>query len=258
MTGLVERQRDHFNRIASRYRAARQGGNHRTLKRIMWSAFLRDKPELMKPGLRVLDAMCGYADAYDILREHLSVSIDYTGFDYSDEVVARVAAERPQLRVSKADATRYEPDRAYDLVVLIGGLHHVHHAAAPTLARLTAAVAPGGYFLSLEPTHGNPLSAALRRSIYRRNRLFDAETEQGFDCGELLEMFSAAGLTAEDIMYPGLLSYVLYYNPDAFPWLNVGGERAVRAIFAAEQPWMRSRLAGALSFATLSLWRKPE
>ena len=257
MTSLLERQRTHFNSIAGRYRSARLGANHRALKSLMWSDFLRDKVELKRPGLSVLDAMCGYADAYAIVREHLSSDFDYSGFDYSDEVVALVRHENPGLRIEHADVTRFSPARTYDLVIVLGGLHHIRHAAADTVKRLAGAIRPGGWFLSLEPTHGNRLFGTLRKAIYRRNPLFDAATEQDFAVGELMAMFEAAGLDLVDVMYPGLLSYVLYYNPDAFPQLNVGSTRTVRFLFSIERPLMRSVVGRVLSFATLSLWRRP-
>jgi SAM-dependent methyltransferase len=257
MTSLLERQRAHFNSIAGRYRAARQDENHVELKRLMWSEFLRNKDYLNRPGLTVLDAMCGYADALPILREHLSPDLDYSGFDYSDEIVASVRRENPDVRIAHADVTSFSDGRAYDLVVLLGGLHHVHHAAPEAVRRLAAVVKPGGWLLNLEPTHGNALFGAIRRSIYRRNALFDAGTERGFSVSELTALFTGVGLEPVDIMYPGLLSYVLHYNPDAFPALNRGDTRAVRFLFALERPLMRSRLARVLSFATLSLWRRP-
>lgn len=257
MTSLVEQQREHFNRIADEYFSARRNPNHLALKKLIWSEFLRDKHELKKPGLRVLDAMCGYADAYPMLRQQLHEKIEYSGFDYSDEVVRRVQRDNPGLRVWQADATVFHTKHTYDLVVLLGGLHHVHHAAAHTLEGLAAAVKPGGYFLNLEPTHGNRLFARVRNAIYRRNSLFDAATEHDFGARELSAMFGRAGFEPVDIMYPGLLTYVLYYNPDAFPKLNVGGEAMVRFLFGIERPFLRTALARTLSFATLSLWRKP-
>jgi SAM-dependent methyltransferase len=257
MISLVEVQREHFNSIAEKYFSARLDANHLALKKLIWSEFLRDKSPLKKAGLNVLDAMCGYTDANAILREHLHKEIDYSGFDYSDEVIERVRRENPDLRVWQADATEFRSDRNYDLVVLLGGLHHVHHAAKGTLKRLAAAVKPGGYFLSLEPTHGNRIFGAIRNAIYRSNALFDVATEQDFSVRKLFSMFEEAGLERIDVMYPGLLAYVLYYNPDAFPKLNVGTPRTVRFLFTLERPFLRSFIARKLSFATLSLWRKP-
>jgi SAM-dependent methyltransferase len=257
MTSLNEQQRAHFNSIADRYRSARSGDNHLELKRLMWSDFLSDKTDLKRPGISVLDAMCGYADAHGILCEHLGANIDYTGLDYSDEVIAQVRRERPGLNVLHADVTAYAASRTYDLVVVFGGLHHVHHAAADTVTRLAAAIRPGGWFLSLEPTHGNRLFGAVRNAIYRRNTLFDERTERDFSVEELRAVFEGAGLELVDVTYPGLLAYVLYYNPDAFPRLNVGGPRAVRFFHSIDRRLMRTGLGRWLSFATLSLWQKP-
>jgi SAM-dependent methyltransferase len=257
MSSLVEQQRRHFNGIAETYFSARRDANHLELKRLIWLEFLGNKPALKVSGLKVLDAMCGYGDMNDLLRAHLGTEIEYSGFDYSDEVIARVLRENPDLNVWQADATEFRPDRSYDLVVLIGGLHHVHHAAGRTIESLVRAIKPGGYFLSFEPTHGNRAFGAIRNSIYRRNELFDAGTERGFSVREFFSMLEAAGLELDDALFPGLLSYVLYYNPDAFPKLNVGNSGLVRLLFSLERPFMRSAAARALSFATLSLWRKP-
>jgi SAM-dependent methyltransferase len=258
MSDAVERQKLHFDRIAADYHRARQHENHRLLKRLIWSDFLaRQRAELARPGLRVLEAMCGFADGEAILTSVLGRAVDYTGFDYSDAVVDKMKALAPGLKLFRQDVTSFVPDRTYDLVMCLGGLHHVPQAAHRAVRNLAAALEPGGLLLSIEPTAGNPLFAWLREAIYRRNPLFDAETERGFSVAELRSLFEGAGLRCEDICYPGLLSYVLYYNPDAFPGLNRGGLSLVRALYAAERPFLRTALARWLSFATLSVWRKP-
>jgi hypothetical protein len=122
---------------------------------------------------------------------------------------------------------------------------------------LAPGLRPGGLFINLEPTHGNPVTKAVRDRIYRRNALFDERTERAFGVGELYAMFRGAGLELVEAQHPGLLSYVLYYNPDAFPNLNLGGERCVRAAFALDRPFLRTFVGRRLSFATLTLWRKP-
>lgn len=257
MSSAVERQKLHFDRIATEYRRARQGENHGLLKRLIWSDFLADKRDwLGKPGLRVLEAMCGFADGEAILKSALGSAPHYTGFDYSDSVVDTMNKVAPSLGVFRQDVTTFVPTETYDLVMCLGGLHHVPHAADRAVRNLVAALAPGGRFISLEPTAGNPLFARVREAIYRRNPLFDAETERGFGMAELTGLFERAGLVCEDICHPGLLAYVLYYNPDAFPRLNRGGPGLVRAIYALERPFLRTSLARWLAFATLSVWRK--
>jgi len=44
-----------------------------------------------------------------ILRDYLNVEIDYAGYDYSDNVVARLAVDRPGLNVWKANAATWTP-----------------------------------------------------------------------------------------------------------------------------------------------------
>lgn len=258
MVDAVERQKLHFDRIATDYHRARQHENHRLLKRLIWSDFLADKrAELDRPGLRVLEAMCGFADGEAILASVLGKPVDYTGFDYSDAVVDRMKSLAPALKLFRQDVTSFVPDRTYGLVMCLGGLHHVPHAAHAAVRNLAQALEPGGLLLSIEPTAGNPVFARVRGAIYRRNPLFDPETERGFSVPELRGLFEGAGLRCEDVCHPGLLSYVLYYNPDAFPALNRGGPALVRALYAIERPFLRTALARWLSFATLSLWRKP-
>jgi len=252
----VERQRAHFNSIAERYRDARQHPNHLRLKELMWADFLADKPELRKDNLRVLEAMCGWADGKKILEHHLGATLDYSGFDYADEVVEDVRKAHPDWDVYQADVTTFEPRRTVDVVILLGGLHHVPHAAQEALERVASALEPGGLFINLEPTHGNPVFKAVREGIYQRNTLFDEQTERAFTTDEYDAMFARAGFTARDVVYPGLLAYVLYYNPDAFPWLNVGSTGQVDALVALERPLWRSQLARSLSFATLACWAK--
>ena len=252
----IERQRAHFDSIAAEYYEARRNSNHVLLKSLIWKEFFSRWPGPRRGDLDVLEAMCGFADGKDIIENGLGAPIRYTGFDYSSEVVARLQDARPELQVTCADVTNFTPTKQYDIVMLLGGLHHVPDAAGDVVVRLAAALKPGGYFISLEPTHGNVVFRLIRQVIYRRNALFDSGTEQAFVTDRLFASFRSAGLTLVDTMYPGLLSYVLYYNPDAFPLLNWGGARAVRAAFTIDRPFMRTGIGKILSFATLTLWQK--
>src|SRR5437764_393959 len=98
-----ERQREHFNTIADRYHRARRGENHLLLKRLMWRNFFRHVPPPRgERPLEVLEAMCGFADADALLKEHCTARLRYHGFDYSDRVIETLRAERPELDVWQA------------------------------------------------------------------------------------------------------------------------------------------------------------
>src|ERR1700743_248365 len=255
---LLERQRDHFNSIADRYHEARQGQNHLYLKQRMWSDVFADLADFKGRRIDVLEPMCGFCDGLDIISRHLTTNLTYKGFDYSDAAVEAVRRERPDIDVSQADATKYRPpENAFDLIIIIGGLHHTPRDAAQIVANLAPALRSGGIFINFEPTHGNPVFKMVRERIYRGNSLFDEQTEQAFPVNRLTEIFERTGLKLRKILYPGLLSYVLYYNPDAFPFLNVGGRGLVDATYTLDKLLYNNAVGRTLSFATLSIWTKP-
>lgn len=265
---MLEKQREHFNRVAGDYRLARTHPNHLKLKELIWDYALSDlalskearSREAGGGGLdvevSVLEAMCGFAEGAALLSRRFS-HIRYCGFDYSDSVVETLKATRPDLNVYQQDVSRFESNELYDIVLLIGGLHHVAQCSREVVARLARNIRPGGYFINFEPTHGNRVFQYIREKIYRRNPLFDHETERAFGVDELMRMFLDAGLQREKVFYPGLLAYVLYYNPDAFPLLNFGSTKLVSLLWSLEKPFLQTSIARLLSFATFSIWRKP-
>ena len=255
---LLEQQRRHFNSIAKRYHDARQNRNLQRLKDLIWGSALTCLQHMDGRPLKVLEAMCGFGEGHQIATT-LSPEIEYHGFDYSDEVVAAVNETHPGWDVWQADVTRVELEaNSYDVVIVIGGLHHVPYHAQESVVRLTSALRPGGVFISFEPTHGNPLSGKVREFIYKRNSLFDEQTERAFGVDELCGLFESAGLELRDLCFPGLLAYVLFYNPDAFPVLNRGGPWLVNTAFAMDRLLYRTAVGRWLSFATLSIWERPD
>jgi SAM-dependent methyltransferase len=254
----VERQRVHFEAVSDAYFHARQRETHLLLKRLLWDHALRPHGGLLAgPRPRVLEPMCGYGEGRRILEARYGPVFAYTGFDYSAPLVARAQERYPDAEIFHGDVTTFESAPAFDVVILIGGLHHVYARAADVLRRLAGALRPGGHLVNLEPTHDNPLFRRVRERVYRRNALFDDQTERGFALPELNALFRGAGLERVDQLYPGLLAYVLYYNPDAFPALDRGGPGLVRALFRMEAPLYRTALARRLSFATLTVLRRP-
>lgn len=253
----LQRQREHFEAVSGRYFEARQHRNHLLLKQLIWDHFLTGKQHILWEAADVLEAMCGYSEGKQILESRFPVRFTYSGFDYSRPLVDKARERFPDSRIFVADVTKLEEDASCDLIVLIGGLHHVYRHTDDVLRRLHRALRPGGYFINFEPTHDNFAFRSIRERIYRRNSLFDADTERAFELSDLNAAYQQAGFVMEDQIYPGLASYVLYYNPDAFPQLNLGGERCVKMAFGLDRPFMRIGIGRYFSFATLSLLRRP-
>ena len=257
MSDLVEQQREHFNKISTIYAAARKDAKHLLLKEMIWDGFFADKKHLSGTCKRMLEPMCGIGEGGKIIKIYLTDNVEYTGFDYSEAMVESARQLYPDANVSWADATVYEHHgELFDWIVLIGGLHHVFSVSGDVVARLGSALPDGGFFLSFEPTQNCWLTRKIREVVYKKNAIFDDKTEQGFDLRDLDSQFERASFVKVDQVFPGLLAYVLYYNPDAFPMLNIGGTWLVRALFAVDKILWRTWIAKKLSFATITLWKK--
>ncbi|MEQ1929456.1 MAG: class I SAM-dependent methyltransferase [Parvularculaceae bacterium] len=255
---VVDRQKEHFNRIAPAYVAGRNERNHIVVKDLIWEAAVRGVKFDLPPRFSVIEPMCGVGDGCDFARKHLGPDFSYAGFDYSDEIVRSAKEQMPGADIWRADATTVElPSARYDAAIILGGLHHVPFHVPQVLASVTRSLKPGGYFINFEPTSGNPAFAKAREIIYERNAIFDAGTERAFTVPQLKSLFEEAGLRPERITFPGLAAYALYYNPYAFPQLNVGSEGLVRKVFSADRLFLSNAIGKFFSFATFSIWRKP-
>lgn len=255
-------QRTHFESVAKHYTDARRSPRHQLLKRMMWRKAFSDKVLGRLPKdrpIRVLEPMCGTCEGRKILEEQINTEIDYFGFDYAPTMVAMAREEYPDAEIVEADVTTFEPDPGvYDLVMIVGSLHHVARHAAQTVERLSKGLAPGGLFIAAEPTHNNPVFRSIREGIYRNNDSFDAETERGFTTRELDEMFIAAGLRPFHKTYPTLLAYILWGNPEAFPALDRGPVGLVRAYASAESVLWSTPIAKYLGFGTFAVYEVPK
>jgi SAM-dependent methyltransferase len=253
----IEQQIEHFNQIASEYYNARQNPKSSLLYSKIWETVfnnhvLRD----LKHPIKVLDAMCGFAIGYDILKENLKTDFSYSGFDYSEEMMHYASQRNPSLRLFVCDILNYRDEDTYDIILLIGGLHHVYTFADQAVSNISKALKPGGFFINFEPTNNNLLWKWIRDRIYKKNRVFDADTEKAFTIKELHTIAQNNNLNVVDELYPGLLAYVLWYNPDAFPSLNLGSLSFVSWLCKMESHIWRTCFARYFSFATLTIYKK--
>jgi SAM-dependent methyltransferase len=250
----IDRQRQHFESVSDFYFKSRQHRNHLKLKDLIWNFSLGG---LQLPSAPViLEPMCGYSEGRKILSPFTNTE-RYEGFDFSLPLVQEAKQQSPNTLIWHADITKVDLEPAkYDIVILIGGLHHVPKYLDLSLEKVYSALKPGGVFINLEPTQNFFLLKKVREIIYSRNKLFDEQTERAFDLSELNAAFYKAKFKIDRQVYPGLLSYILFYNPDAFPLLNVGSPQLVERIFNLEKPLFTRWPGRIFSFATLSVLRK--
>jgi SAM-dependent methyltransferase len=245
----VEHQKKHFNAVANTYYKSRQDGKHLLLKRAIW-----DEMNIqINNDDKVLEAMCGYCDAYDIIKP-LGKTFEYDAFDYSEYMIDLSKKKYPNANIWLQDITKFKSEKKYDLIFVIGGLHHVYEFVEVSISNLVESLNVGGKIIIFEPINNNIIFKLLREVIYQKNKLFDEETEKAFTTRELNSLFQLKGLMPIDQLFPGLLAYVLWYNPDAFPWLNKGSLSIVKMLLVIEKPLWRTILSKYFSFAMLAVY----
>ena len=256
MDNQAEKQKNHFKNISDDYYSSRQHNNHLLLKELMWAYFFADKEYLAKQNMRVLEPMCGYGEGKRILEKCLNIMIQYEGIDYSEDMVNIAKAINPKININVTNVMRFHTSQQYDLIILLGGLHHIHDYAEKVVRKFYTFLRPGGYFINFEPTYNNCLYKVIRKNIYRSNSIFDEQTEDAFALTKINRIYLSSGFKIIDQIFPGLISYVFYYNPDAFPCLNIGKEWLVRLLFNIDKIIFKSRIGRKFSFATLTLLQK--
>lgn len=251
----IERQHEHFDSIAEKYFNERQTETSLLLKDLMWDYFFKNK-EYLKSSTLVLEPMCGFGEGKKIIEKNLNAHICYDGFDYSQNIIDIAKKQKPDLNIYQMNILDMNIKNKYDLVIVIGGLHHIYRNIDEILIKIYDSLKPGGYFICFEPTNNIFITRLIREKIYKSNSLFDSETEKDFSLISLNNSFKQAKFDVVDQIYPGLLSYILFYNPDAFPRLNIGGKFLVKALFNLDNFFFRNNIGKKLSFATLTLLRK--
>jgi len=255
-----EKQIKHFESISKQYYSSRQTPNHLLLKQLLWSYFFSNsKLTIKKEKLKILEPMCGYGEGGKILSTYLASEIRYTGFDSSSTLVDR-AKELSNFglkgEIFQGDVTSFESKEEYDGIILIGGLHHVYRYSERVIQNLYKSLAENGFCINFEPTSNCFINREIRSFIYGKNSFFDEENESGFELEDYNRLFEQTGFRLKKQIYPGLLAYILWYNPDAFPFLNIGGPGLVRTLFSLEKHLYKRFIGKKLSFCTLSLWIK--
>lgn len=253
----IKQQQKHFDSIADKYFNERQSETSLLLKDLMWGHFFSDK-DYLKSKTMVLEPMCGFGEGKKVIEKHLKSNIIYEGFDYSANIIAIAKKQDPDLNVYELNILDLNVKDKFDFVIVIGGLHHIYRDVDEILERIYNSLKIDGYFMCYEPTNNNFITRKIRRKIYKSNPLFDFETEQDFNLISLNKSFRQAKYSIVDQVYAGLLSYILFYNPDAFPQLNKGGKRLVRFLFSIDKLFSRNFIGKKLSFATLTLLKKDE
>lgn len=150
--------REHFDRIAEEYERKDLAPGAAGARKLRLVQTLRTVPTTPTPHLLEVGCGAGYAARY--LRGRYA---SYTGIDHSGKLIdiARSRHQGAGVQFVHADLMRFDPEESFDLVLMIGVLHHLEDIPA-AVRKVRALLKPGGYFVVNEPQPANPLISLLR------------------------------------------------------------------------------------------------
>jgi len=253
----IEQQIEHFDQQALHYIKARNNFRHKILTREMWKPIfdILSSEISTDEAVKVLEPMCGTCIGYSLLGESKLENFQYNGFDYSANMVKAAQSLYSDINVWKQDVTTFESENLYDLIIIVGGLHHIPVTLDLVVKNLSSSLKKGGFFVVSEPVNNNFILKLIRDLVYSKNNSFDEETERAFTTNELHKCFLNNGLTPYFESYPCLLAYILWGCPEAFPFLNKGSESFVKKYVKFEKLMWRTWLAKYISFGLFSIYK---
>ena len=153
-----------FNDIAEHYCGKDRTESSRVARRHRLRQTLELVP--LDNARTVLEVGCGAGFSADYLEGRYE---RFVGVDYADELIryARVYHGRAGVEFHTADIRNFDYNHPFDIVVMIGVLHHFDDIPA-AMQHIVGLVRPGGWVVANEPQPGNPLVQAarvLRKSI---------------------------------------------------------------------------------------------
>jgi trans-aconitate methyltransferase len=248
----ARRDRELFDAIAAGYArkdlhpASRIARRHRLLRTVARVP--------LAPDARILEVGCGAGFAAHYLAGRYAA---YHGIDHAAALIdhARTRFGAPAVRFDVADVDGFETDGPYDLVLMIGVLHHL---AAPegTLRRLRGRLRPGGFLAANEPQSGNPLLQAARGIRTRIDPAYSAD-QRTFGAAALFRMLVDSGFDRVDVRPQGFLSTPFAEVPlGPAAWTRRLAAAACRIDAATEDalgPWLEP-----LSWNLVATGRRPD
>ena len=103
--------------------------------------------QYINDGDRILDVGCGNGRLIKIMQDK---QVDYLGIDNSENLIKLAREQYPEYKFSCQDITELQADdQKYDVVFLVGVLHHVPSAKlrGQTLQNIYKLLKPGGHVL---------------------------------------------------------------------------------------------------------------
>jgi SAM-dependent methyltransferase len=158
-------------------------------------------------GANTIEAMSGAGETTAYLLEK---GAQVTGIDISQEQMDLFHSRFPmcETRCISMLSTGLASN-AYDCVVVLGGLHHLHPHVDEAIHEIYRILKPGGYFCFVEP-HKGAFPDWIRQLWYKSDHLF-AANEAAIDVDALKAQWSSKFKVLKE-EYKGNIAYLFVYN----------------------------------------------
>jgi SAM-dependent methyltransferase len=241
-------QSEHYDRIQDAYEAHYDDpSSQRYRRRFLYEPLFAG---IDLAGKQVLEAMCGSGQVTGFLRERRA---SVTGLDISARAVASFRGRWPDCRAMEGSILETGlPDGAFDCVVVLGGLHHVHPNVDLAIDEIARVLRPGGYFCFGEP-HAGSLPDLVRRAWYRRDSLF-AEGEEAVDIAAL-ERSHASQFHFRWKRFMGNAAYILVLNSMVLR-VPLAAKRFYAPVLSGVESMLQPLQGKALSCFALCRWQR--
>jgi ubiquinone/menaquinone biosynthesis C-methylase UbiE len=188
----------------------------------------------------VAEICCGAGEAFHLLSNSARLGV---GVDVSPSMLeaARRGVPDDTRLFAQGDATKLPlKDGQFDMVMMLGGIHHVNDRAR-LFDEIRRILKPRGVFVWREPLDDFVLWRALRAAIYRSSSTLQVDTERPLRFAETSAQLAAAGLTLEVWRTIGFLGYCFLMNSDVLAvnrvWQYVPGAAALTRAAAKIDEW---------------------
>lgn len=247
-TGSERQQRDHYDNLALRYDAHANDPTTREYRARFIDAPLREGLDLA--GRRVLEAMCGPGYSVGALRAR---GADVVGLD-----ISRAWTETFRERWPAADAVCASMvstpfvDGSFDVVYVVGGLHHLHPHLDEAIDEIHRILRSNGILAFYEP-HDTSWFDRIRRWWYRRDPLFE-DNEAALDLAGMAARHGKQFHVVEqrfvgNVAYLGVLNSLVLRVPPVL-------KRLLARPLMAFEALLDRRLGERLSCSVVAHWQK--
>lgn len=201
-------------------------------------------------GKRALDAMCGSGSLSGYMRERGAL---VTGLDISPTQMAMYSQKHPGCEaVCGSMLESGLPDASFDIVAVVGGLHHLHPKVLEGIDEVYRLLKPGGCFCFTEP-HTGSLPDVLRGLWYRLDPLFE-ENEAAIDVKKI-KVANQHRFAWEVERYLGNVAYICVLNSMVLR-IPVGLKKYYAGPFMQLESFLNRVLPRLFACYTIGRWRK--